>query len=58
MDNTAISCGCLFTRLLNIRAYYNEKKLRSFGKIEADREAWLLYDPGESRKLKEEGGYK
>jgi hypothetical protein len=44
--------------LLNIRAYYNEKKLRSFGKIEADREAWLLYDPGESRKLKEEGGYK
>jgi len=34
MDNTAIPCGCLFTRLLNIRAYYNGKKLRSFGKME------------------------
>jgi hypothetical protein len=37
MDNTAIHCGCLFTKLLNIRAYYNEKKLnRTSGKIEAD----------------------
>jgi hypothetical protein len=59
MDNTAIHCGCLFTKLLNIRAYYNENKLnRTSGKIEADGEAWLLYDPHKRRKLKEAGGHK
>jgi hypothetical protein len=58
MDNTAIPCGCAFTRLLNIRVYYSGKKLKSFGKIETDGEAWLPYDPDKSRKLKEGGGHK
>jgi len=58
MDNTAIPCGCAFTTLLNIRAYYSGKKMRNFGKIETDEEAWLPYDPDRSRKLKEGGGYK
>jgi hypothetical protein len=59
MDNTGMPCGCLFTRLPKLRAYYSEKKLRrSFGKIKTDGEAWLLYDPDKSGKWKERGVYK
>jgi hypothetical protein len=54
MDCTAISCGCLFTRLPKLRANNSGKIFRrKFGKRETVEETWLLCDADKNGKLKE-----